>query len=222
MGRTVLTAQNPAIDGRKLIWTAGDTANGLQFTNTGRETLLVWNTHAAAARTIGIPSGGELSGVAVGDISQSIVAGDIWHFGPFPKYLYDQIGTDEVQTITPTGTISGGHYHVTFGGVTSGEIAYNANAAATEVILEAMSSIGVDNVYVTGGPISTTPVVLTFKNTLGRQNVAQCTLTSSLSGGGTIAIATTTAGVPVTSVANLVFLNFPANGSDLKLALIQV
>lgn len=106
-------------------------------------------------------------------------------------------GTNEVQTITITGTPTGGTFTQAFRGATSGAIAYNAIADAVETALEAMVTIGVGNVRVTGGPGPGTPYVVTFVNALGHAD--QPLMTSdgdSLTGGTTpdAATAQTTAG----------------------------
>lgn len=106
-------------------------------------------------------------------------------------------GTDEVQTVTITGTPTGGTFTLTFRGVTSAGIAYNASAAVVRAALEAMSTIGVGNVNVGGGPGPGTPWTVTFINTLGRQNVPQMTASAAGLTGGTspaVAVTTSTAG----------------------------
>jgi hypothetical protein len=109
-------------------------------------------------------------------------------------------GTNEVQTVTITGTPAGGTFTLTFRGATTTGIAYNADAAAVETALEALSTIGDGDVRVTGGPGPGTPYVITFINDLGHQNVSNVTASgASLTGGTTpaIAVANTTAGSSV-------------------------
>lgn len=99
------------------------------------------------------------------------------------QVLGELIGNNEVQLLTPGGTISGGTWTITFGGQTTSALAYNAAAAAIQAALEALSTIGTGNVAVTGGPISSGAVTLTFQNNLGNTNVAQVTVgTGSLTG----------------------------------------
>jgi hypothetical protein len=112
-------------------------------------------------------------------------------------------GVNEVQTLTPSGTISGGTFTLTYSSQTTGAIAHNATAADIKTALEALSNIGVNDVSVTGGPINTTAVVVTFRNALAATNVSQMTLTSSLTGGGSVAVSTTTAGVAASQTINL-------------------
>ncbi len=102
-------------------------------------------------------------------------------------------GTNEAQTVTITGTPTGGTFTLTFRGATTSAIAYNADAATVETALEALSTIGDGDVRVTGGPGPGTPYVVTFVNDLGHQNVTAMTASgASLTGGTTPAIAVTT------------------------------
>jgi hypothetical protein len=101
-------------------------------------------------------------------------------------------GVNEQQTVTITGTPTGGTFTLTYAGATTATIAYNAAASAVQTALEALPNIGVGNVAVTGGPGPGTPYVLTFQNQLARQNVAQLTAAHAFTGGTTPAIAVTT------------------------------
>lgn len=109
-------------------------------------------------------------------------------------------GTNEVQTVTITGTPAGGTFTLTFRAATTTGIAYNATADAVETALEALSTIGDGDVRVTGGPGPGTPYVVTFVNDLGHQNVPAMTASgASLTGGTTpaVAVAQTTPGSSV-------------------------
>lgn len=102
-------------------------------------------------------------------------------------------GANEVQTVTITGIPTGGTFTLTFQGETTAAIAFNANAAAVQAALEALSNIEVGDVVVTG----TNPAfTVTFGGELGGENVSQLTSTGSLTGGTAPAVAhaTTTAG----------------------------
>jgi hypothetical protein len=105
-------------------------------------------------------------------------------------------GANEKQTITVTGTPTGGTFTLTYAGATTANIAFNAAAAAVTTALEALPNIGAGNVVATGGALPGTPVVVTFQNALGRQNIAQMTAAHAFTGGTTpaIAVTTTTAG----------------------------
>jgi hypothetical protein len=114
------------------------------------------------------------------------------------------LSTNEVQTVTITGGPTGGTFTLTFSGQTTAGINWNANAAAVESALEALSNIGVGEVDVTGGPGPTTPYLVEFRGTLGRTNVAQMTGDATgLTGGAgnAVTVTTTTAGGPPTDIA---------------------
>lgn len=109
------------------------------------------------------------------------------------QVLAELIGNNEVQTLTENVNITAGTFTITFGGQTTAPIAHDATAATVQAALEALSTIGTGNIAVTGGPIGTTPLTLTFQNALGNTNVAQVTVdVTSLT--GTITVATATAG----------------------------
>jgi hypothetical protein len=119
---------------------------------------------------------------------------------PHPKaeaYVDGEIqgaGTNEIQSVTITGSPTGGSFTLTYAGQTTAAIAHNAAAATVKARLEALSNIGEGDVKVTGsagGPYS-----VTFKGDLSDANVAAMTATSSLTGGTTpgVTIATPTSG----------------------------
>lgn len=110
----------------------------------------------------------------------------------------ESLGVDEVQTITISGGPTGGDFTLTFDGQTTAAIAWNANAAAVQAALVALSNIEPGDVIVTGGPGPGTPYIATFGGLLADQNLPQMTATSSLTGGASpaVAVTTTTPGVP--------------------------
>lgn len=102
-------------------------------------------------------------------------------------------GTHEVQTVTITGTPTGGTFTLTYAGQVTAAIAYDATAAAVLSALEALSNIAVGDVVVTGGPGPGTPYVVTFGGALGAADVAQMTANGTgLTGGTTPAVGVTT------------------------------
>lgn len=119
---------------------------------------------------------------------------------------YDATATDaamaqapvqnEVQTLTITGTPTGGDFTITYAGQTTSAIAYNASAATVDTALEALSNIGAGDVTCTGGPLPGTAVVITFTGALAETNVALMTadgagLTGGTTPDATIALTTT-------------------------------
>mgnify|MGYP000913085239 FL=1 len=120
------------------------------------------------------------------------------------------LSVDEVQSVTLTAA-SGGTFTLSFGGETTSAIAYNAAAAAVEAALEALTTIGANNVSVSGEAGG--PYAVTFTEGLGEQDVALMTADgASLTGeGAAIAVAVTTAGVcwipiPVMDQSNVKFI----------------
>jgi hypothetical protein len=124
---------------------------------------------------------------------------------PFPTVLSDMVymttasNTNEIQTVTITGTPTGGTFTLTFKGYTTTAIAYNAAAAAVDAALEALGTIGTGGVTVGGGPGPGTPYTVTFTSQLGNQNVPSLTAVGSFTGGTTpaIAVTTTTPGIGI-------------------------
>ena len=106
-------------------------------------------------------------------------------------------GTAEVQTITPTGTISGGTFTLTLlNNVTTGAIAYNAtNAAIKTAIDTAFGGAANHKITVAGGPMNTASVTLTYG---GYGDVIQAVVTPLLTGTDpALTVTTTTEGVNV-------------------------
>lgn len=101
-------------------------------------------------------------------------------------------GTNEVQTVTITGTPTGGSFTLTYSGQTTAAVAYNAISSAVKSALVALSNIGSSDVTVTGGPGPGTPYVVTFASALGGANIAQMTATAGFTGGTSPAVAVTT------------------------------
>lgn len=110
------------------------------------------------------------------------------------EWLDDALGglTNEVQTITITGSPTGGTYTLTYSGQTTSAIAYNATASTVQAALRALSNIGANDVTCTGGPHPGTAIVATFGGDLAGADVAEMTATSSLTGGTTPAVTVTT------------------------------
>lgn len=93
-------------------------------------------------------------GTAMAKITSGPDAGKI---GPFQA-----AGTAEIQTLTASGTVSGGTYTLTLNGQTTAAIAYNASAATVQAALEALSNVVPGDVLVGGGPFPATPLTFTF------------------------------------------------------------
>lgn len=108
----------------------------------------------------------------------------------------ETFAVNELQTLIISGAPTGGDFTITYDGQTTSAIAYNANAAAVQSALEALSNIGVGDVSCSGGALPGTPVVITFAGALANTDVALMTTTDNFTGGSTpeSAIAETVAG----------------------------
>lgn len=112
---------------------------------------------------------------------------------------------DDVQTVTITGTATGGTFTLTWSGQTTATIAWNSSAGAVQLALQNLSNVGNGNVACTGGPLPGTGITVTFDGTLG--NTAQVAMTigtNSLTGTGspTPVVTHTTIGASVADHAN--------------------
>ncbi|HEX2262734.1 MAG TPA: hypothetical protein VHH52_03095 [Pseudonocardiaceae bacterium] len=106
-------------------------------------------------------------------------------------------GVDEVQTVTVTGSPTGGTFTITYDGQTTAGIAYNANAAAVQTAIDNLSNVDPGDVVVTG----TGPYTLTWDSALG--NVSQVTASGAgLTGGSSpgVTVGTTTGGSALTDI----------------------
>jgi hypothetical protein len=100
--------------------------------------------------------------------------------------------TNEVQTITITGSPAGGTFTLTFSGQTTAAIAYNAAAAAVQSALLLLSNLDTGDVTISGGPGPATPWQATFAGQYAATDVAVMTAAASFTGGTSPAIAVTT------------------------------
>ncbi len=113
--------------------------------------------------------------------------------------LYGPYGgnASEQQTVTITGTPTGGTFTLTLAGQTTAAIAYNATATAVKTALEALSNVNVGDVSVSGGPGPGTPYVVTFGGQYAGEDMPAMTASgASLTGGSSpaVGVSTTTAG----------------------------
>lgn len=135
------------------------------------------------------------------DITGTFVAPEYYFGGPAGEPAADVApdqpvcGTAEVQTVTVTGTPTGGTFTLTFDGATTAAIAFDAVAADVQSALEALANVEPGDVTATGGPLPAA-VTVTFTGFAGT-NVPQMTADASGLTGGTdpdVVVATTTEG----------------------------
>jgi len=107
-----------------------------------------------------------------------------------------QKANDEVQSITITGTPTGGTFTLTFGANTTSALNWNATASQVQSALQALASVGAGNALVTGGPGPGAAFQIQFTAALGLASQSLVTTTASLTGGTspTVTIARVQAG----------------------------
>lgn len=119
--------------------------------------------------------------------------------------LYGPYGgnTSEVQSVTITGSPTGGTFTLTLDGETTAAIAYNAAASAVQTALEGLSNVSPGDVTVTGSAGG--PYTVTFAGARAGANVPAMTATGSLTGGSSpaVAVATPTGGGAAVSGAGV-------------------
>lgn len=119
--------------------------------------------------------------------------------------------TSEIDTITPSGTVSGGSFKISVEGEATAAIAYTANAATIQAALEALGAVDKGDVVVTGGPLSATgpvvPVVLTWGGKYAHKAITVTVDPALLTGGGTAALVQTQVGVSTTGIRGFLFPN---------------
>lgn len=113
-------------------------------------------------------------------------------------------GTDEVNTISISSTVSGGTFTITAGGQTTTALAFNATAATIQAALEALSNVVAGDVVVTGGPVATADVILTWGGLFSGTAIVVTLDDASITGGGSVDVAETTAGVGAANDLNVI------------------
>lgn len=104
-------------------------------------------------------------------------------------------GTNEVQTLAKTGTVSSGTFAISFQGQTTAAIAFGETAANIITALNLLSNVDSGDITATGGAAGVADVVFTFTGRYAGVNVPLMTVNSgSLVGGGSYNIVETTAG----------------------------
>lgn len=141
---------------------------------------------------------------AVGATLPSVVSSPV-------SWPADDTAQNEKQTLTVTGSPTGGTFTVTYGGQTTAALDYDATADAVETALEALSTIGNGNVRVTGSAGG--PWLCEFLHDLGLQDLSAMTTDASLLTGGTdpdVTVAETQAG----SAGGGTWTEFAADGDE--------
>ncbi len=98
--------------------------------------------------------------------------------------LHFGVAATAVQTISETGTVTGGSFTLTYMGApaqTTAAIVWNASAAQVQAALQALSQLG-SNITCSGGPLSTVAVACTFGKNFAGLSWPALVPTSSLTG----------------------------------------
>lgn len=124
---------------------------------------------------------------------------------------------DEIQTITESGTVSGGSFTVTFGGDTTPAILFDASGPEIELALESLDSIPSGECTVSGA-IDGGSADFTFSGTLGGTPTAALVVDSgSLTGGGTFEVTEDTPGVAEVIEIQTIRINDSVTGGTFTL-----
>ncbi|MGZ6852466.1 MAG: phage tail tube protein [Mycobacteriaceae bacterium] len=121
-------------------------------------------------------------------------------------------GTDGVQTVTITGTPTGGTFTLTWNGQTTAAIPYNATSAQVTTALRALA--GGQSITSSGGPLPTTGVAVTFPKLI---NQSLMTGDATLLTGGSSPAVVVTNTTPGTQTTNPASATIPAAYKDLGL-----
>lgn len=189
----------------------GDANSTFKLTFDGQQTSALNRTTLTAAQLQTALEA--LSNIAPGDVAVTGPTGGPYEIefleaGAYgdtdvPELTAQPQAVNEVQTVTITGTPTGGTFTLTFEGRTTAAIAYNANAAAVESALEALDNLAPADVGVSGGPGPGTPYVVTFTGARAGKDQPAITAAHAFTGGTspTIAVTETTKGVTPPTVA---------------------
>lgn len=95
------------------------------------------------------------------------------------------VARNEIQTLTITGSPTGGTLTITWNGQTTDPIAFDATAADVQAALEALSNVGEGNVICDDGPLPGSTVDIEFVKDLGQASQVLATADGSGLTGGT-------------------------------------
>lgn len=120
------------------------------------------------------------------------------------SFTVDQ-ANDALQSITITGSPTGGTFVLRFGGQDTSALSWDASATDVQTALQALSSVGAGNALVTGGPGPDSAFQVQFTGALGQAAQSLITLqTNSLTGGSSpdVSIANVQTGQGFTTISS--------------------
>ena len=125
-------------------------------------------------------------------------------------------GTNQVETLSLTGTVTGGTFTITYGNDQTDPIDYDASAPELQSALQSLASVGPDNVAVQQTVVNG-PWVIVFLGVLGALPLANLgTDSGGLTGGGSVSSAITTTGVhEVNTLTNIQAVDLTGGDNDM-------
>jgi P22 coat protein - gene protein 5 len=123
------------------------------------------------------------------DIEEGMIAKPIAGFKPYMSQIVPQEANNQIQIVTITGSPTGGTFTITFGGQTTGNIAFNASPVAVQTALISLISIESGNVIVSG--VAGGPYTIEFTNALATAATAITASATGLTGGTSPNVAVT-------------------------------
>jgi len=139
------------------------------------EISLTYNANGSSA-TLGLPTmavsteGGATSANLSGFESSAFTKTQDAQSSQIKIDGYPSTTAAEVQTLTPTGVPTGGHFHLSYGGETTAAIDYNATYAQIQSALESLGTVAEGDIVVDGGGtygLADGAVTFTFLSTAG-------------------------------------------------------
>lgn len=189
--------------------------NGVATTvgTNGREWKFRSNSFGPDAfRTYTVESGSfvraqKATGVYINDLGFAFRRGSVELSGSGMGRLFTDgsfMTGDAVYRVTLDDNATGGTFTLTYSAQTTSAIAYNATAAQIQTALEGLSNIDPGEVRVTGGPVNSAPVFITFTGALGNQPITMTASFASITPApGTSAATSVQTGVAVTALSAL-------------------
>lgn len=177
----------------------------------------VGGTNVAVAGSNGGPYTITFQGALAGQPNNILVVDITSTTGPSPSIVVATAtagvpAVNAVQTVTLSGSPTGGTFNLKYAGQTSAAIAYNAAATVVQAALQAIPSIGAGNASVAGS--NGGPYVITFVGARGGQFIAPITAGDHTTGGThSIAVAQTTTGVNAVNEVQTVTVTAALSGT---------
>lgn len=144
-------------------------------------------SQAIAAPPLAPAPNGLLSVVQVVDDGDRFLNGVRWAPEPCGTgALFDPscgVTVNEQQTLTATGPPTSGTFTLTFDGADTAALDFDSTAAEVQAALEALPNIAVGDVIVSGGPVNTTPIVVTFRGAYAGTDVPLMTSVDTFDAG---------------------------------------